>query len=382
MRTRWKTHAILSRLQAELEELHLENQFRKVGNVEGINLCSNDYLGLSDDPRLKQAVISAIGMEDERICSTGSRLLSGNSSSWEKLETRAASFVGAEASVYFSSGYLANVGLLTALLGPTATVFSDSANHASIIDGIRLSRAQKAIFPHGDLDYLERMLQSAPDGRAERFIVVESIFSMDGDLAPLSDLYTLAGRYDAGLIVDEAHATGVVGPNGRGLVAHSGRPDCVIATVHPCGKALASMGAFVACSETLRQYLINTARPFIFSTALPPYVAAQTAEALKVVMLEDERRRHLRLVSEFLRAELKDRGFDTSCSQSHIVPVVLGSNETALRVAAALVEAGFGVRAIRPPTVSAGTARLRLSLTSRLNIDQLAMLVQALCDAR
>ncbi len=381
MRTRWKTHAILARLQAELDELQRADQFRKVGAVEGINLCSNDYLGLSDDPRLKLALTSAIERQGERVCSTGSRLLSGNSSQWEMLEAKAASFVGAEAAVCFSSGYLANIGVLTSLLGPETTVFSDAANHASIIDGIRLSRANKVIFPHGDLQFLEEMLRASNDTR-ERFIVVESVFSMDGDLAPIEDLYVLAARYDAGLIVDEAHATGVMGPNGRGIVAQSGRPDCVIATIHTCGKALASTGAFVACAETTRRYIVNKARSFIFSTALPPFAAEQISEALSIVAGEDERRRHLRLLSEYLRVELNSRGFDTSRSESHIVPVVLGSNDTALSVAQSLIDRGFGVKAIRPPTVPAGTARLRLSLTSRLRFDDLATLVRALCDAR
>ncbi len=305
--------------------------------------------------------------------------MSGNAPVWEQLEERLASFIGAEAALYFSSGYMANVGVLSTLLGPDSTVFSDSANHASIIDGIRLSRARKVIVPHGDLTFLEDALRCSS---GERFIVVESIFSMDGDRARLEDLYGLANRYAAGLIVDEAHATGVAGLCGRGLVAASGRPDCVIATVHTCGKALASMGAFVVCSGLVRQYLINKARSFIFSTALAPYVAVQTAEAVTIVEDADVRRRQLQELAEFLRAALQNNGFDTGGSESHIVPVILGSNETALQVARKLVGQGFGVKAVRPPTVPAGTARLRLSLTTRIKMDQLASLVRALRDAR
>ena len=271
MKARWKTHLTLSRLQAELENLRSDNQFRRLGSVSGVNLCSNDYLGLSRDSRLKGVIRSAL--DQETVSSTGSRLLSGHHDAWDALEAKLASFVGAEGAVYFSSGYMANLGLFTSIIPPTATVFSDSANHASIIDGIRLARCRKIIFPHGDLDALERALRSTT-GPGERFIVSESIFSMDGDCAKLGDVYGLADRYDAGLIIDEAHATGVAGPNGRGLVAARGRPDSVLATLHTCGKALASMGAFIACSETLRQYLINKARSFIFTTALPPYCSA------------------------------------------------------------------------------------------------------------
>jgi 8-amino-7-oxononanoate synthase len=257
-------------------------------------------------------------------------------------------------------------------------VFSDSANHASLIDGIRLTKAAKVVFPHSDLDFLESALQRARSG--ERIIVVESIFSMDGDRAPLADLYRLAERYDASLIIDEAHATGVAGPRGSGLVAADGRPDCVLATVHTCGKALASAGAFVAGSQMLRQYLINKSRPFIFSTALPPYVAAQTDAALTLVEAADDRRARLQELAGYLAAELPRLGFPLDRSRSHIVPVVLGSNSAALRAAAYLKTRGFGVKAIRPPTVPQGTARLRLSLTSRLSHDELAALVRALSD--
>ena len=377
MRTSWKTQAILARLQADLDALQQQSQFRQVGKIAGINLCSNDYLALSDDPRLRQAVIAALQRQDLALCSTGSRLLSGNSPAWEEFESRAAAFTGAEAALAFSSGYMANIGLLASIAGPESTVFSDSANHASIIDGLRLSRARKVIFPHNDLQGLEDRLK-ADTGSQERIIVVESIFSMDGDLAPLQELYGLADKYDAGIIVDEAHATGVVGPQGRGLVAQSGRPDCVIASVHTCGKALAAMGAFVACSQTLRQYLVNMARTFIFSTALAPHAAIQATEALSLASAADDRRHHLQALAATLRRGLNERGFDTSRSASHIVPVILGSNDRALRTAESLSAQGFGVKAVRPPTVPAGTSRLRLSLTARLTHDQVNALLQAI----
>jgi len=376
MRTRSKVPATLLRLESELEELRRENQFRELHAIEGINLCSNDYLGLSRDPRMKDTVRRAL-QDGCPVSSTGSRLLSGHSDEWNALEMQLASFVGAEAAVFFSSGYLANVGLLTSVLGSRSTVFSAAANHASLIDGMRLSRARKIVFPHTDLDFLERALR-ASGSAGERFIVVESVFSMDGDYAPLEYLYTLADKYDACLIIDEAHATGVLGPNGGGLVAEKGRPDCVLATIHTCGKALASMGAFVACSDTLRQYLINKARSFIFSTALPPYIARQTAEAVSIVVEADSKRHYPAELSAHLRYSLRDGGFDTGRSESHIVPVILGSNEPALRLARGLVERGFGVKAIRPPTVPAGTARLRLSLTTAIDMEQASQLARCL----
>src|SRR6266571_1265920 len=236
----------LRRLEADLETLRAQGQLRHLSNPSGTQLSSNDYLGLSLDPRLKNAIVRALE-KDQRIASTGSRLLSGNSERWEQLESEFAHFAGTEAARYFPSGYAANVGLLSSILKPTDTVFSDSGNHASLIDGIRLSRARKVVFPHLDLTYLEDALRR--DGSAGKIIVVESIFSMEGSRAPLAELIQLSERFGAFLIVDEAHAVGVEGPSGRGLTSLMGRSDRVLATVHTCGKALASMGAFVAGSR-------------------------------------------------------------------------------------------------------------------------------------
>jgi 8-amino-7-oxononanoate synthase len=380
MQLRWKTHSTVARLQTELDHLKSTNQFRNLSTVAGVNFCSNDYLGLSRDSRLRHAVIAAIE-GSPRLSATGSRLLSGHDDVWDSLENQLASFVGAEAAVYFSSGYLANIGILTAILPRGATVFSDSANHASIIDAIRLTHANKVVFPHGDLDALETALRAAK-AATEKLIVVESIFSMDGDLAALGDLYSLADRYDAGIVVDEAHATGVAGPHGRGLVAAGGRRDCVLATVHTCGKALASMGAFVACSGTVRDYLINKARSYIFSTALPPQIAVQTGSAVKLALEAESERMRLDQLSDYLRNQLQARRFDTGPSASQVIPVILGSNDRALRIAGSLVEQGFGVKAIRPPTVPPGTARLRLSVTAALNQSDITELIEALENVR
>jgi 8-amino-7-oxononanoate synthase len=295
--------------------------------------------------------------------------------------------MGSAAALYFNSGYSANVGLLSALIRPGDIVFSDSANHASIVDGLRLTGARRVIFPHLDMDSLERELRKDFSGAGvfgigQKFIVTESIFSMDGDRAPVVDLVALAERYGAELIIDEAHATGVTGPQGRGLVAASGLADRVLVTVHPCGKALAGMGCFVCCSERLKQYLVNRARTFIFSTALPPYMAAQMRAAIRIAAAADRERNDLAVLAAFLRHKLSEAGFDIGRSDTQIIPVFLGENERAVRFSALLTEAGFAVRPIRPPSVPAGTARLRLSLNAKLSTTLLARFGDAVISIR
>ncbi|HEY2384380.1 MAG TPA: 8-amino-7-oxononanoate synthase [Terriglobia bacterium] len=353
-------------MKAELAALRAADQFRELATPAGVQLNSNDYLGLSGHPRLEQAVVRGLE-EDDRFAATGSRLLSGNHPRWEELEAEFAAFVGAEAALYFPSGYAANVGLLSSVLKPEDIVFSDASNHASLIDGIRLSKAQKVIFPHLDLNFLEEALRKNA-GAARKVVVVESIFSMDGDHAPLEDLAAICARSGASLIVDAAHSVGV----------ELRRQSDVLAAVYPCGKALASMGAFVAGSRTLREYLINHARTFIFSTALPPYCSAHVREAIRLVGDADVERSRLEILSRHLRERLRAAGFDIGRSDSQIVPVILGSNETALQFAAAAQTAGFAIRAIRPPTVPAGTARLRVSLNARLRVKELDRFVETI----
>ena len=376
-----EARSLAQRLEEELASLEANSQLRHLEILPDDNFSSNDYLGLSVDPRLRQALTDALAAGSP-VGSTGSRLLSGHAVVWDELESQLAEFSGAEAALYFNSGYAANVGQFSALLRADDIVFSDSANHASIIDGIRLSGARKVIFPHLDLTQLEDALRQDHAGAGQKFIAVESVFSMDGDRAPLSDLLALADRYGAELIVDEAHATGVLGPQGRGLVASTRRRERVFAVVHTCGKALAGMGAFVSGSRALKEFLINRARPFIFSTALPPYIAAQMKAAVRIVQSADAERERLLSLSEHLRSRLQAEGFDTARSHSQIVPVILGANERALYFAAQLQERGFSVRAIRPPTVPAGSARLRLSLTVRHSPEVLDRLVDALMQIR
>jgi 8-amino-7-oxononanoate synthase len=369
------------RIFAELADLESRAELRHLEAVQGVDFSSNDYLGLATDPRMKQAILEGVNSAS-RIASTGSRLLSGHDEVWRLLEHDFARWVGAEAALYFTSGYAANIGLLSALLRPEDAVFSDSANHASLIDGIRLAKCRRVIFPHLDLNFLESELHRNVSAAGARVIVVESIFSMEGDRAPLADLAVLAERCGAELIVDEAHAIGVRGPRGSGCVAEAGLTARVLATVHTCGKALASAGAFVCGSQNLRRFLINRARTFVYNTALPPYFASQVFAGMSLAKEAQAERDRLIESSAFLRNELRNNGFDTAHSDSQIVPVILGPNDTAVNFADHLRTRGFGVRAIRPPTVPAGSARLRLSLTAKHSKEILANLVAAMIQAR
>jgi 8-amino-7-oxononanoate synthase len=369
-----------ARIAADLETLRDNSQFRSLNVPSGINLCSNDYLGLAHDPRLKHAVLAALESSPQ-IASSGSRLLSGNSRDWQRLESEFADFAHVESALYFSSGYSANVGLLSCVLQPGDFVFSDALNHASIIDGIRLSRAQKIIYPHRDLYFLERALRENQNASGAKLIVTESVFSMEGDIAPLAEILGLAEKYNAHLVVDEAHALGVFGAQGRGLAAELPSRDRLLASVYPCGKALAGIGAFVCGSRALTEFLVNHARSFIFTTATPPYIAHQIRAAIALIRAADDRRAHLQTLAATLRAELSAAGISSGGSASQIIPVILGSNEAALHVAAQLQSAGFAVKAIRPPTVSPGAARIRLSLTSELSLEQIHRLARAVIEA-
>jgi 8-amino-7-oxononanoate synthase len=357
-----------------LDERH---QRRSLGEIQGINLCSNDYLALSEHPQLKEAVVRAL-QSGTRAGGTGSRLLSGQTESWRELEEEFAKFAETEAALFFSSGYAANTGMLVALVGPDDVVYSDLLNHASLIDGMRLSGARKVIYPHLDLNVLEDRLRKDAGAPWRRIIVTESIFSMNGDVAPLREIADLARKYGAAMIVDEAHATAVHGLAGRGLAAEAGILSQVLATVHACGKALGSAGAFVCGPKIVKEHLINHARTFIFSTALPPYLAEQIRAALRLAMGMEREREILKRRSFAMIRALRCEGFDTANSSSQIVPVMIGTNEDTLKAAAHLQKAGFAVRGIRPPTVPQGQARLRLSLTTKIDEGDLHRLVISL----
>jgi len=368
------------RMEREISALQDESQFRTLQIPSGINLCSNDYLGLATDPRLKQATLEAVARVSA-IGSTGSRLMSGNSSEWQQAESEFAEFAGTEAALYFGSGFAANTGLLGAILKHGDIVYSDKLNHASLIDGIRLSRAKKVIYPHCDLEALENSLREHANAPGARLIVTESIFSMEGDIAPIEQLLRLARDFRAELIVDEAHATGIYGMHGQGVAAELGCQRELLATIHTCGKALASAGGFVCGSSTLKNYLVNRARTFVFSTAMPPYLAGQIRAALHLARDADADRAHLRVIGEILRGELAAVGlsFGTSCTQ--IVPILLGTNERALHIAGEFQKNGYAVKAIRPPTVSVGTSRIRVSLTKNISLENIHGLVAALREA-
>ena len=327
-----------------------------------VNFASNDYLGLAVDPRLAAAAAAA---EAEHGTGAGaSRLISGHTAVTVELEQALAAWLGVEAARLFNSGYAANTGLIGSLAGPGDVIFSDERNHASLIDGCRLSRAQVAVYRHGDLTDLRRALETTPGRR--RFVVTESVFSMDGDVAPLAELVGLAHEHGAVAIVDDAHALGVIGPRGGGLGVAAGA-DVVIATL---GKSVGSAGAFVAGSRVLAEFLWNRARTLIFSTGLTTGTQAAALEGVRIAsgVEGDERRGRLR---ENV-AQVDDQ------ARAAIVPVVLGDDRAAVAAAAALESAGLWVPAIRPPTVAEGTARLRVTFSAAHTPEQVAVLSRAL----
>src|SRR5215475_40462 len=278
-----------ARLHQGLCELEERSQRRSLEEIRGIDFCSNDYLGLAENSVLRERVVEAV-RKTEKVGGTGSRLLSGQTEEWRELEENFAEFAGTEAALFFTTGYAANVGLLSSLVGKDDVIFSDERNHASLIDGMRLSGARKVIYPHLNLSALEDALRQEAGAPWRKIVVTESVFSMDGDIAPLPEIVNLAEKYNAAVILDEAHATAVHGPRGRGLAAAAGLTQRMLAIIHTCGKALASAGAFVCGSAVLKEHLLNHARTFVFSTALPPYFARQIQAALELAEGMDEDR--------------------------------------------------------------------------------------------
>jgi 8-amino-7-oxononanoate synthase len=345
------------RLADNLDELRAAGLFRKMRLPQGIDLVSNDYLGLAEHPDLTDAMRAAL--LELPAGSGGSRLLRGHHEIFDRIEEELAVFSGSESALLFGSGYAANIGLLQAIVSPRDLVVSDARNHASLIDGIRLTKAATAIYPHQDLHALETALSQTRRGRA--FVITESVFSMDGDLTPLQEVCAIAERANAVLIVDEAHATGMYGDRGSGRVEELGLRDRVVATIHTGGKALGSGGAWVAGSRALRDVMVNRARSFIFSTAPLPVLGAALSAGLHLVQHEPERRSAVHRKSSLLRSTLRDAGVQTA-GESMIVPIVAGANDTAIDLQSGLMAAGFDVRAIRPPSVPAGTARLRVTV--------------------
>lgn len=338
-----------SRWNQQLHALKAQGRLRQLRVPHGLDFSSNDYLGYGQLALGEASTLSRSGC--------ASRLLRGHHPLWEEVETQLARWHQAEAALVFNSGYVANEGLLSTILEDGDWVASDQFNHASIIDGLRLTRAERFIFRHNDLPHLEEGLRQAGD--RQKFIVTESLFGMEGDLAPLAEMVSLAEKYQARVIVDEAHATGCFGPAGSGLVDALGLRKRVLATVHTGGKALGVTGAYVVGSWLLRDILVNRCRHQIFTTALPPQVAQWWLEMLPRVQADEASRRRLHDNASFFRDLL--RGMELRGGH-FIVPLVLGDDTRAVTAAERLQSAGFDIRAIRPPTVPAGTSRLRISI--------------------
>ena len=345
------------RLAAALAELRGAGLLREMRLPIGIDLVSNDYLGLAEHPHLKERMRASVA--DLPAGSGGSRLLRGHHEIFEIIEERLAAFTGSESALLFGSGYAANIGLLQAVVSTDDLIVSDARNHASLIDGIRLTKAATAIYPHQDLNALEAVLSQPRRGRA--LVITESVFSMDGDLTPLREICDIAERAGAVVIVDEAHATGMYGSRGSGRVEELGLRDRVVATMHTGGKALGSGGAWVAGSRALRDVMVNRARSFIFSTAPLPVLGAALGAGLHLVEREPERRREAHRKACVLRGALRENGVQAG-GESMIVPIIAGANEAATALQSGLSAAGFDVRAIRPPSVPPGTARLRVTV--------------------
>lgn len=344
-----------------------------------IQLCSNDYLGLAAHPAVKRAAADAALAYGAGAGSA--RLIVGTSAPHEALERELARLKQTEAALVLSSGYHANVGVLPALAGAEDVIFSDELNHASLIDGCRLSRAAVRVYRHGDIDHLERLLREVDVSR-RRLIVTETVFGMDGDLAPLAELVPVARRHDAWLVVDEAHATGVFGRRGGGLVSELGLTEAVDVQIGTLSKALGSLGGYVAGSRTLVDWVTNAARTFVYTTALPPAAAAAARAAIAVLETEPERRDRIWSHTAWLRERLAALGYVLGPTRSPILPVLVGDAETAVRLGDALLARGVLAPAIRPPTVPEGTARLRVAPMATHTTDDLAEAVDAFAAAR
>jgi 8-amino-7-oxononanoate synthase len=354
---------------ADIRDRGLYRRMRMISGPQGprvlldgrpvLLLCSNNYLGLADHPRVREAAAEAAMRYGAGA--GASRLVSGNMRIHRRLEERLADFKGYETSLLFGSGYLANTGVVQALAKPGEVVFSDALNHASIVDGCRLAGAETFVYDHGDVDHLAWGLREA-EGRGS-LIVTDGVFSMDGDVAPLAEIVELARRFDARVMVDDAHGTGTIGPDGRGSVAAAGLEDEVDVLVGTLGKSLGSYGAYVCCDRPMAKYLVNTARTLIFSTALaPPQVAAAMA-ALELLREEPRRVERLQRNSRILRDALADEGLPTAAgADTPIVPVIVGEADAAVAASERSLERGVFAQAIRPPTVPEGSSRMRLTV--------------------
>ncbi len=371
---------------AELESQKLLRKRRVVSSAQGTQLvvdgktylsfCSNDYLGLANHPALVKAFIR--GAKDYGVGGAASHLISGHMAPHEELEIALAKFVGLPRALYFSSGYAANTGAIPALATRGDEIFSDAVNHACIIDAARLSRAGLQIYPHADVTELARMLESSRAAR--KLVVSDAVFSMDGDIAPVRELVVLCERFDAWLLLDDAHGFGVIGANGRGVLEHFDIRSPNVIYMGTLGKAAGASGAFVAGQADVIEWLVQRARTYVFSTATPPAIAVALAESLRIIAQEPRRREHLRALATRLRDGLKGLAWTLLPSETAIQPLIIGDNQAALDVMEKLRERGIWVPAIRPPTVPTGTARLRISLSAAHRLDDVNQLIDCLRD--
>ncbi|HLF17592.1 MAG TPA: 8-amino-7-oxononanoate synthase [Candidatus Omnitrophota bacterium] len=356
----------------ELEQQGLKRQMRLVKGGQGrrimidgkeaLNFCSNNYLGLADDERLQRAAIAS--MKEEGFGAGASRLVCGNMGSHRLLEKKLAAMKGTEDCLVFSTGYMANVGIIASLFGREDIIFSDRLNHASIIDGILLSQAEFKRYPHRDMEALEAMLKEAA-GYKKKAIITDSVFSMDGDIAPLDIIVRLAKKHDCLVMVDEAHAFGVMGEKGKGLAEHFGVERSIDIQMGTLSKAAGSFGAYCCGSKELISYFINKARSFIYTTGMPPSVAAASLKAVEIIEAEPELRSKLWMNTNYIREGLQKLGFDTMNSETPIIPVLIKDTALTVQFSETLLEEGIFISAIRPPTVPANGARLRLTVTSK-----------------
>lgn len=377
----------LNFLQEEILQLGSKNLRRSLRNVDGpqsreivldgkkvLNFCSNNYLGLADDPRLVAAAQESLSQEG--FGSGASRLVSGNMSSHRKLEETIARFKGTERCLLFTSGYMANAGIIPALFGREDLIVSDKLDHASILDGILLSRAQHQRYPHKDMTELESIL-SRSAGFRRRLVVTDSVFSMDGDCAPLVEIAAIARKYDALVMVDEAHSFGVLGSNGRGLAEHLRVEDQIDIQMGTLSKAAGAFGAYCCGSGPLIELVMNRARSFIYTTGMPPSVAAAANMAVEIMNVEPWRREQLLNSASELRAGLKEMGFNVLGELTPIIPVILQDSALCLEFSRCLMDRGIFVQAIRPPTVPVNTSRLRFTVMATHTPQDLQRLLTA-----
>ncbi len=376
------------RLSKDLQEIKQKGNYRSVRFIkpltatkilynfkEHLNLCSNSYLSLHVHPYLVDAAQKALDVYGTGTCS--SRSVSGSIDLYGELEREIASYKGYKDALIFSNGYMANIGIISTLTDRGDTIFSDELNHSSLIHSMRLSRAKKVIYRHRDVDDLEKRIKS-DKGKGKKFIVTESIFSMDGDIAPLNDIYKLKKIYDVNVVLDDAHGTGVFGAKGTGVEESFGLAGSMDVHMATFGKALGSFGAFVLADRVVLDYLINRAKTFMYTTALPASLLATSLAALKLVRNDISFKNELWANIAYMRENLKNAGFDLKESDGPIIPIVVGEDSRTVKMQEMLLGKGLFLQAIRPPTVPEGTSRLRLTVVRGFTRDEMDYAVQTL----